>query len=250
MKRFKKLLNLTTKTTRNFRRRGFKKTNYYKDGYNCILSTNIKVMNFSGGTSGWTYDLQGNLWTAHQFDTLCDVFQQYKLNKIRADISPVAVSGNDPPAGYCYLYVNEDEYDTQNPNYVPMLQSSKKISPKHDSAYSFRVPGRQNDFNYWYNTLSTGSQITAYLVFKFSATNVPSYYQLRIRYYLSFRYRTYESPTTKLPDEEKFEYDDGGIPKARILKEIKINKTVMHEKGNEQQVTETDKEDIVECSSN
>jgi hypothetical protein len=249
MKKFKKLIN-NFKKSKNNKHRRFKR---YKDQYECILSTNIKVMNFSGGTSGWTYDLQGNLWTAHQFDTLCDVFQQYKLNKISADISPVAASGNDPPAGYCYLYVNEDEYDTQNPNYVPMLQSSKKVSPKHDSTFSFRVPGRQNDFNYWYNTLSTGSQISAYLVFKFSATNVPSHYQLRIRYYLSFRYRTYESPTTKLPSEENFVYDDGGIPQARILKQVnksKNNMTIMQKLGTEQKVTETDKEDFVECSSN
>jgi hypothetical protein len=75
------------------------------------------------------------------------LYQQYKLMKIRVEAIPLISEGNSPRAAYMKFSVNGEE-----PSESSVKQTGFLLNPSKTTVKFFRLGGRQNDFNYWFDT--------------------------------------------------------------------------------------------------
>jgi hypothetical protein len=107
---------------------------------------------------------------------------------IRVDITAVQKAGANPPVGYMAFIGNESlsvKYSD-----IPNLPYSKKIKPVGTTSVLYTRPGRNDDFNKWYNTQSNIElqRMEASIRMRFVDNFVQNgaYYTMRLSYDIRF----------------------------------------------------------------
>jgi hypothetical protein len=106
--------------------------------------------------------ISDNLENNKIFTSFQKLYQYYKIANIKLEFQPILKEGTQPPNGYVVFIGNQSlpiDYA-----YIPILPYAKHISPQKKTSFLFTRPGRQNDFNYWFNTreeTSTDGTISA-----------------------------------------------------------------------------------------
>lgn len=120
-------------------------------------------------------------------------YQYYKLIRVMLRFTPVTVNGDNPPSGFIVFLGNED-LNTINYTDLPYLNYKRAINPTRVSRHVFTRPGRQADFNYWYNTGNT-TGIDAYFKIRLDEdlNSSDGYYKLDIGMYVIFDKPIYQS---------------------------------------------------------
>lgn len=77
-------------------------------------------------------------------------YQQYKLVKVTLIGMPRVVQGTDPAP--VWIYLDTSGRDSFNYAGIQELQGARRLPVKHTSRTTYSQTGRQNDFNYWYDT--------------------------------------------------------------------------------------------------
>lgn len=118
--------------------------------------------------------------------------------------TPVTRQGYNPPAGFVVFLGNED-MSIVNYTDLPYLSYKRSISPYKVSRYVFTRPGRQPDFNYWYNTTNI-TAIDAYFKIRFddSLDSGDGYYKLETGIEFIFDKPIYQNPN-KNKTKEKYD---------------------------------------------
>jgi len=154
-----------------------------------IYSYQIKTPLISYVTPAYTeqnlrFDVYDLLRDTEVFKRLEKVYLQYKLKKVVFTATPRAVTGTDPAIIWIYL----DTSGLNNFNYSAMqeLQGSRSLPVKHFSLTSYSTSGRQNDFNYWYDVQTEGSDVTIRLHSEI-APSTEKRWQFQINFYVDFR---------------------------------------------------------------
>jgi hypothetical protein len=151
-------------------------------------------------------DVGQELYDNQIFQNLSKTYQYFKLANVRVDFTPVTMNGTQPPVGYCLFVGNEDKASYILYSSIPELSYSKKIDNLKSKSYLFTRPGRQADFNYWYNTNVSNYAISCYLKMHFETTFQANagYYMVRISYDLRFD-KPYVLSVTNKELKESFE---------------------------------------------
>jgi hypothetical protein len=144
-----------------------------------------------------------NLTSNKFYQTLSLAYQYFKLANIRIDFLPTTVNGTEPPVGHI-AFLGNQEKDTLFSD-IPLLPYAKRISNKKPTSMFYTRPGRQDDFNYWYNAGRTETPLTAFFKIHFEGlfSNIDAYYVVRLSYDIRFDKPWTSEPTKKL--NEKFE---------------------------------------------
>lgn len=103
------------------------------------------------------------------------------------DFQPVTKNGSQPPSGYVVFVGNNDINVLFSE--IPTFSYSKLISNTKRTSYLFTRPGRQDDFNYWFNTRTPNNNtITAHFRMRFDEPFVENgpYYVVMISFDLRF----------------------------------------------------------------
>lgn len=154
-------------------------------------------------TQNVTVDLAYNLTSNKFYQNLSLAYQYFKLANIRIDFMPTTVNGTEPPVGHI-AFLGNQEKDTLFSD-IPLLPYAKRINNKKYTSYLFTRPGRQDDFNYWYNAGRTDSPLTAFFKMHFESTfsQGGGYYVVRLGYDIRFDKPWTSEPTKKA--QEKYE---------------------------------------------
>jgi hypothetical protein len=96
------------------------------------------------------FNLLALLNECEMFNKLKEIYQSYKIRFVTFKAMPRYVNGTAPKP--CYIYL--DTQDLLNFNYtaIPTLQRSKILSTKRNQTIKLKSQGRQDDFNYWFDT--------------------------------------------------------------------------------------------------
>jgi hypothetical protein len=150
------------------------------------------------------------------YQKLSLAYQYFKLANIRIDFYPTTINGSDPPIGHIAFLGNEDK-DTQFSE-IPLLPYAKRINNKKITSYLFTRPGRQADFNYWYNAGRTETPLTAFFKIHFESTfsQGSGYYVVRTSYDIRFDKPWTNEPSRRLNDE-KYELLKPTLEKNEII---------------------------------
>jgi hypothetical protein len=130
-------------------------------------------------------------------------YQYVKFISVMLRFTPILQGANDPPSGFVVFLGNED---LMSINYtdLPYLSYKRYINPKKVSRYVFTRPGRQPDFNYWYNTGNINSTDAWFKIRLDQAFNIDSgYYTLDMGFRMIFDKPIYESDSNKLKSEKE-----------------------------------------------
>jgi hypothetical protein len=132
-----------------------------------------------------TFNVHDILTGNEVFQAFQKLYQYFKIANIRLDFHPVR-RDTDPPTGYIVFCGNSDlqlQYSQ-----IPNLPYAKHVSSKHSTSYLFSRPGRQQDFNYWYDTNTYGENQTAYFRMRIDSRfeNVTGYYIVLMSFDIRF----------------------------------------------------------------
>jgi hypothetical protein len=132
------------------------------------------------------------------------LYQQYKLMKIRVEAVPLLSEGNSPKAAYMKFSVNGEV-----PSESSIQQTGYFLNPSKSTVKFFRLGGKQNDFNYWFDT-TTSDRPTVKLYIK--PQNGPeTNFNVTVSIQIKFRQRIVPTTDTvnmiREMDEEKEEID-------------------------------------------
>jgi hypothetical protein len=93
------------------------------------------------------------LYTSTVWEHFSELYQYFKLAFVEIKFRPNIVYGLRPPPGYMILQGNEEQ-EVQYSR-IPDLPGAKMIRNGTLTSYKFTRPGKNPDFNYWYNTTGT-----------------------------------------------------------------------------------------------
>jgi hypothetical protein len=128
------------------------------------------------------------LWNIPLFIKYSELYQYLKVANIRLDLTAVQVAGANPPSGYM-VFIGNESLDIRYSD-IPSLPYAKKIKPVGTTSVLFTRPGRNDDFNRWYNTQSNIElqRMEASIRFRFVEpfTANGAYYMVRISYDIRF----------------------------------------------------------------
>jgi hypothetical protein len=140
------------------------------------------------------------------FQRLSQLYQFYKLSFVETIITPIVYQGTNPPIGYIYFQGNESNIQYAQ---IPNLPGSKKLSPYKVTYFKFTRPGRNSDFNFWYDTRESEplQQMQAKLRFRFIVAwqGLPEElgYHVRVKYHMKFSHVCLFSDSNKTNDNYK-----------------------------------------------
>jgi hypothetical protein len=106
--------------------------------HNSIITTKETLNNYVNIT------LNGS----SRYTFLKNLYQQYKITKVYANFIPLVESGTYPNPMYAKFVTDNAEH----PTIESCMQTGKYINQRTGSRMYFRLSGRQDDFNYWFNT--------------------------------------------------------------------------------------------------
>jgi hypothetical protein len=128
------------------------------------------------------------LWNIPLFLKYSELYQYLKIQSIKVDITAVQQAGQNPPAGFMVFVGNESlgvKYSD-----IPNLPYAKKIKPVGNTSVRYTRPGRNDDFNKWYNTQSNVELQRAEASIRFRFVNTftanGAYYVVKIGYDIRF----------------------------------------------------------------
>jgi hypothetical protein len=186
--------------------------------HNVVIATNLVEYNTTQFDSqNIKFVLAELLNDNNTFQYLSKMYQSYKIRMVAFKSMPRIVNGTQPKV--CWITL--DAQDSPNFNYVamPQLQSSKVLSIKNNMTTYFKLSGRQDDFNYWYNANLYDGPTASIRLRSQAAPTSDTYWQFQVKYFISFR-------QMKLPlsEEIQSEKQDENILKEDILQYKKIKK--------------------------
>jgi len=201
----------TNKSNKNKNKKNNKIVIKYKNRVTTLLSstmhryiiTNIIVLQGPSYTQqNLRLSLSDLLYENPMFLQKKQEYQYFKLVRVMLKFTPVIKSGSNPPSGFLVFLGNED-LGTINYTDLPYLSYKRMINPYKVSRFVFTRPGRQPDFNYWYNTTNFNA-IDAYFKMRFDEELqlVDGYYKLETGIEIIFDKPIYQS-SNKSKEEEK-----------------------------------------------
>jgi hypothetical protein len=121
--------------------------------YENIFKTDIRLTTYSydlGSATGFPLLLRLGVFLSEstRIQQLCTLFQQYKLVKLHVAITPEIKDGTTPFILYMLSSMDRSVDTTQE----LVLTKGVKCSNKNVTNKTIIVRGRQNDFNYWYDS--------------------------------------------------------------------------------------------------
>jgi hypothetical protein len=141
------------------------------------------------------------------FQAYSKLYQYYNVKFVKLFTTPNFKEGSAPPIGYVMLQGN-DQRGIQYSD-IPKMPQAKKIYSGATSIYSFSRTGRQEDFNYWYNTQDNVPLAFAMLKFRFEEAwaNVVTGlgYTIRLKYHVIFKSPFPGDDNNKVKEQEKFD---------------------------------------------
>lgn len=172
---------------------GRKKRNKRKFNDPKVLRATV-ITNFELNSTGYTqqnvqFNYADALVNNELFQKYSQLYQFFQLGFIETQITPIIYQGTRPPIGYIYFQGNESNIDYSE---LPNLPGSRKINPNGTTYFKFSRPGRNPDFNYWYDTreIDEIGKMQAKLRFRFSVAwqGLPEElgYHVRIKYHMKF----------------------------------------------------------------
>jgi hypothetical protein len=203
--------NKTNKSNKKFKRNGkykYRKTKYIKNSItnHRYLIKQEFLFNYPTYTEqNLSLNTVDVLWESQLFTKYSALYQYLKVANIRVDLIAVQKNGSNPPAGYMAFIGNESlsiKYSD-----IPTLPYAKKIKPQGTTSVLFTRPGRNDDFNKWYNTTSNVElqRMEATIRFRFVEPfeNEKGYYTVRISYDIRFDKPYIYSNNSKQPVEDE-----------------------------------------------
>jgi hypothetical protein len=157
------------------------------------------------------------------FQAYSNLYQYYNVKFVKLFATPNFKEGSAPPIGYVMLQGN-DVLGIQYSD-IPKLPQAKKIYSGATSIYSFSRTGRQEDFNYWYNTNDNVPLAFAMLKFRFDepfnqvATGLG--YTFRLKYHVIFK-----SPFPKEQNKIKVEEEHDEVKEAIAILTDDVRETI------------------------
>jgi hypothetical protein len=139
-------------------------------------------------TNGYI-DVNAELFNSSVFESFVELYQYYKVSFVEVIITPSPVQGTLPPVGYSFLQGNEDL--SINYSEMPENPLCRRIKNNKVTYMKFTRPGRNPDFNYWYNTLTTTvpTNASARIQYRFSqpiSEVTGTGYTFRVKWHLKF----------------------------------------------------------------
>jgi predicted RNA-binding protein Jag len=188
-----------------------------------------------------SFDIYELLESTQVFLKLREIYLQFKLKKVMFAATPRVVGGTDPSPAWIYL-------DTAANNIIHYsslqeLQGSRALPVKRFSVTSYTKSGRQNDFNYWYDTQQLPNIDLAIRLHCETPPDEHRHWQFQIGFQVDFRGLVIQTINTKvrqIPDTP---------PNKEIGSENKVEKTEKKEDKKEEKKKEKVKkflEDVVE----
>jgi hypothetical protein len=153
------------------------------------VSTTFEITNAGYQQQNVQFQYVEALVSNDLFQKFSQLYQFYKLGFIETIITPIVNHGTQPPIGYIYFQGNESNIDYTE---LPNLPGARKLQPNKTTYFKFTRPGRNPDFNYWYDTRETEplTQMSAKLRFRFmkpwSAVDNDVGYHVRVKYHMKF----------------------------------------------------------------
>lgn len=154
-----------------------------------VAIANYRIVCNSNTPTNGHIDLNAELFNTSVFENFVELYQYYKVSFVEIIVTPSPVQGTLPPVGYSFLQGNEDL--TIDYNQMPENPLCRRIRNNKVTFMKFTRPGRNPDFNYWYNTLtnSVPTEATAKVMYRFSqpiSDVTGTGYQFRVKWHLKF----------------------------------------------------------------
>jgi hypothetical protein len=185
------------------------------------------VCNSNAPTNGYI-NINAELFNTSVFENYVELYQYYKVSFVEVIVSPSPVQGTLPPVGYSFLQGNEDL--NINYNEMPENPLCKRIRNNKVTFLKFTRPGRNPDFNYWYNTLtnSVPTTATAKIQYRFIqpiSDVTGTGYHFRVRWHLKFSNYFVRGTNKELVENEMIKDED-------VDKNATLNEKVTVESNN------------------
>jgi hypothetical protein len=158
-----------------------------------IITNVIKLGSPTYNNQNIQINLNEMIYQNPMFTQKRNEYQYFKLIRVMLRFTPVTRQGYNPPAGFIVFLGNED-MGLVNYTDLPYLSYKRNISNLKVSRHVFTRPGRQPDFNYWYNTTNFNA-IDAYFKIRFddSLDSGDGYYKLETGVEIIFDRPIYQS---------------------------------------------------------
>jgi hypothetical protein len=119
------------------------------------------------------------------FQALRNYYLQFRLKKVMFAATPRVVDGTDPAPVWIYL----DTAANNMIHYASLqeLQGSRPLPVKHFSITSFSSSGRQDDFNYWYDTQQYPQMNVSIRLHSEATPTLVKFWQFQLGYQIEFR---------------------------------------------------------------
>lgn len=186
------------------------KKNNHKNNKSKNQKTRLEVIhldaieaNISTETSLVSLDITQKLAEDLRFNLFQVLYQQWNLVELSLRVDPLLNLGNSTLPFYAYLsYRGTDAGITAD---TVVTTGRRACTPLKGSTLNYRSNGRQNDFNYWFDTLdSTLPTLTFYLATPKSVTSEKSTRAVVVAsVYFKVRFPTLLSTNVKLLKEIK-----------------------------------------------
>jgi hypothetical protein len=143
--------------------------------------------NLLAPTNG-SINLDQDLPNTDVFKSFKDIYQYFKVSFVEVITTPAPSQGTLPPVGYSILQGNEEV--TVDQSKLPTNPLARKVNNHKVTYMKFTRPGRNPDFNYWYNTDYLPQAAACSVLYRFaepiSADSPALGYTFRVKWHLKF----------------------------------------------------------------
>jgi hypothetical protein len=157
-----------------------------------------------GSSTNGNINLNDDLVSTDVFTTFKNLYQYYKVSFVEIITTPSPGQGTLPPVGYSILKGNEDVTFDQNKLATNPL--ARKVNNNKVTYMKFTRPGRNADFNYWYNTPYLPTEAACSVLYHFAqpiSSDSPALgYTFRVKWHLKFSNFYIKSAGTKELENE------------------------------------------------
>jgi hypothetical protein len=141
-----------------------------------------------GASTNGNINLNEDLIETDTFQSFKNLYQYYKVSFVEILVTPAPSQGTLPPVGYSILQGNEEV--TINQNKLATNPLARKVHNNRVTYMKFTRPGRNPDFNYWYNTPYLPTEAACSVLYHFAqpiSNDSPALgYTFRVKWHLKF----------------------------------------------------------------
>lgn len=218
-------MNMNRKIRRRARRRGarmrYRNRIRRSGGGRSSVSEFVRILTYGLNLNSLQIlriGIGGSMAGNSRITQLCTLYQQYKLMSVSVTTIPLVQSGTAPDP--IYVLPNSD-LDIE-PSRSIILSKGKRCNVTRSTTFTFKSSGRQNDFNYWFDTaklLDSTNRPTFQLNFSNDdgAGSDQGRYLIDVKVRLMFRY-----PQSHEPAEYKVTKRLGYVQQETYMEDIKV----------------------------